>query len=73
MLALAGMAMANVLLPSLVKLHFDRVGTVTAIYTTALAVGLMAALVLINLIADTFGGWRVGSAPGRSLWSRRCP
>ena len=44
MLALAGMAMANVLLPSLVKLHFpDRIGLVTAIYTTALAVGLTAA------------------------------
>ena len=31
------MAMANVLLPSLVRLHFpDRIGLVTAIYTTAL-------------------------------------
>ena len=31
MLALAGMAMANVLLPSLVRLHFpDRIGRVTA-------------------------------------------
>jgi CP family cyanate transporter-like MFS transporter len=39
--ALAGMAAANVLLPSLVKLHFpDRVGVVTSLYTTALAVGL---------------------------------
>ena len=37
LLALVGMAMANVLLPSLVKLHFpDRIGQVTAIYTTAL-------------------------------------
>ena len=43
MLALAGMATANVLLPSLVKLHFpDRVGRVTALYTTALAIGLTA-------------------------------
>ena len=34
MLALSGMAMANVLLPSLVKLHFpDRIGRVTALYT----------------------------------------
>ena len=32
--------MANVLLPSLVKLHFpDRIGLVTAIYTTALSSG----------------------------------
>ena len=38
--ALAGMATANVLIPSLVKLHFpDRIGRATAIYTTALAVG----------------------------------
>ena len=41
LLALAGMATANVLLPSLVKLHFpDRVGLLTSLYTTALAVGL---------------------------------
>ena len=61
MLALAGMAMANVLLPSLVKLHFpDRIGRVTAIYTTALAVGLTAALLLTVPIADAFGGWRAG-------------
>ena len=47
MLALAGMAMANVLLPSLVRLHFpDRIGPVTALYTTALSVGLTAAFVL---------------------------
>ena len=61
MLALGGMAMANVLLPSLVKLHFpDRIGTVTAIYTTALAIGLTAALVLTVPISDAYGGWRVG-------------
>jgi len=47
MLALAGMAMANVLLPSLVRLHFpDRIGRVTALYTTALSIGLTAAIVL---------------------------
>ncbi len=63
MLALAGMAMANVLLPSLVKLHFpDRIGLVTSIYTTALAVGLTAAITLTVPIADTFGGWRAGLA-----------
>nr|WP_258562686.1 MFS transporter [Nocardioides sp. MAH-18] len=61
MLALAGMAMANVLLPSLVKLHFpDRIGMVTAIYTTALSTGLTAALVLTVPISDSFGGWRWG-------------
>lgn len=61
MLALAGMAMANVLLPSLVKLHFpDRIGRVTALYTTALSIGLTATLVLTVPISDAFGGWRVG-------------
>ena len=37
-IGLAGMATANVLLPSLVKLHFPtRVGLVTSLYTTVLA------------------------------------
>lgn len=63
MLALAGMAMANVLLPSLVKLHFpDRVGRVTALYTTALSVGLTLALLLTVPVSDLGGGWRVGLA-----------
>jgi MFS transporter, CP family, cyanate transporter len=61
LVALGGMAMANVLLPSLVKLHFpDRVGRITAIYTTALSIGLTAAVVLTVPIADAFGGWRSG-------------
>ena len=61
LLALAGMATANVLLPSLVKLHFpDRVGLMTSIYTTSLAVGLTLASVLTVPIADQFGSWRWG-------------
>jgi CP family cyanate transporter-like MFS transporter len=63
LLGLAGMATANVLLPSLVKLHFPhRVGLLTAIYSTALAVGLTAASVLTVPIAQQFGadGWRWG-------------
>jgi MFS transporter, CP family, cyanate transporter len=61
LLALGGMAMANVLLPSLVKLHFpDRIGLLTAIYTTALSAGLTAALVLTVPISEAFGGWRWG-------------
>ena len=61
MLALAGMATANVLLPSLVKLHFPhRVGLVTALYTTALAIGLTGALTLTVPIAEAQGGWRTG-------------
>jgi CP family cyanate transporter-like MFS transporter len=61
LVALGGMAMANVLLPSLVKLHFpDSIGRVTAIYTTALSIGLTAALVLTVPISDGFDGWRSG-------------
>ena len=60
-LALAGMAVANVLLPSLVKRHSpDRVGPVTALYTTMLAVGLTSSLVLTVPVADALGGWRAG-------------
>ena len=53
--------MANVLLPSLVKLHFpDRVGFLSTAYTTALAVGLTLASVLTVPVADLAGSWRWG-------------
>ena len=59
--ALAGMATANVLIPSLVKLHFpDRIGRATSVYTTALAVGLTSAFLLTVPIADAFDTWRAG-------------
>ena len=61
LVAVAGMAMANVLIPSLVRLHFpDRIGLLTALYTTALAVGLTASFLLTVPVADAFGGWRYG-------------
>lgn len=61
LLALGGMAMANVLIPSLVKRHYpDRVGTMTSVYTTALAIGLTTAFVLTVPIAEAFGSWRAG-------------
>lgn len=61
--AVAGMATTNVLLPSLVKQHFpDRIGLMTAVYTTALALGLTGAFVLTVPFADLVEGtsWRVG-------------
>jgi CP family cyanate transporter-like MFS transporter len=65
-LALAGMATANVLIPSLVKLHFpDRIGRATAVYTTALAVGLTSAFLLTVPVSHAFGSWRAGLG----LWS----
>jgi len=62
LLALSGGAVSNVLLPSLVKEHFpDRIGAMTALYTTALAVGTTAAAGLTVPIGDaTGGGWRAG-------------
>ncbi|MDT4912543.1 MAG: transporter, family, cyanate transporter [Pseudonocardiales bacterium] len=60
-LALSGGAVSNVLLPSLVKEHFpDRIGAMTAVYSTALAVGTTAAAGLTVPIGDVAGGWRGG-------------
>lgn len=61
LLALAGMATANVVLPSLVKHHFPtRVGTMTAAYTTSLAIGLTSASVLTVPLSNALGGWESG-------------
>lgn len=62
MLALTGGAITNVLMPALVKRHFpDRIGTLTAVYTTALAIGMTASAGLTAPLA-TLGGqnWRFG-------------
>lgn len=61
LVALIGGAIANVLLPSLVKLHFpDRIGSMTAVYTTALAVGTTAGAGLTVPIGHLGDGWRLG-------------
>lgn len=61
LLALAGGAIANVLMPTLVKRHFpDRIGPMTATYTTCLAIGSTAAAGLSVPIAHAFGSWRWG-------------
>ena len=63
LLALAGMATANVLLPSLVKAHFpDRIGLLTALYSTSLACGLTLASVATVPLSDAAGDWRDGLA-----------
>ncbi|HEX5404547.1 MAG TPA: MFS transporter [Pseudonocardiaceae bacterium] len=63
-LSLAGGAVANVVMPSLVKSHFpNQVGRMTAVYTTALAVGTTAGAGLTVPIGNLDGGpdsWRVG-------------
>jgi CP family cyanate transporter-like MFS transporter len=63
-LALAGLATANILLPSLIKRHFpDRIGLLSAAYSTALATGVAVASFASVPIADASGqseGWRWG-------------
>ena len=61
-LALAGAAIGNVLLPPLIKRYFpDRVGTMTALYSTALALGMTGGAALTEPAERAFGGdWRIG-------------
>ncbi|RSM58609.1 MFS transporter [Actinoplanes sp. ATCC 53533] len=62
-LALAGIALANVLLPVVVKQRFPtRVGAMTGLYSVALNLGAStAAAVTVPLTAGAFGGdWRLG-------------
>ncbi len=62
LLALAGIAVANVLMPGLVRLHFpDRIPVVTAAYTTLLTIGGAAAAGLTLPVQRSLGGdWRLG-------------
>ncbi|MFI7539757.1 CynX/NimT family MFS transporter [Actinoplanes sp. NPDC049599] len=62
-LALAGIALANVLLPVVVKQRFpDRVGAMTGLYSVALNLGAStAAAVTVPLTSGAFhGDWRLG-------------
>ncbi len=62
LLALTGGAIANVLMPAVVKRHFpQQIGRLTAVYTTSLAVGATAAAGLTVPISELDGGsWRFG-------------
>ncbi len=62
LIALAGIAVGNVLLPGLVRLHFpDRIPVMTAAYTTLLTIGGAAAAGLTLPIERSLGGdWRTG-------------
>ncbi|MDZ5446816.1 MFS transporter [Micromonospora sp. 4G57] len=60
-LALAGIAVANILLPMLVKQHFGhRTGLVTGAYTMALTIGTTVAAASAVPVAHAFGSWRAG-------------
>ena len=59
--ALAGMAVGNVSLPPMVKLHFpDRIPTMTAVYSCALLAGAAVPSGLTVPVADAGGSWRYG-------------
>ncbi len=66
-LALAGIAVGNVLLPGLVRLHFpDRITAMTAAYTTLLTIGGAAAAGVTLPIERGLGAdWRTGLG----MWS----
>ncbi|MFI7022830.1 MFS transporter [Micromonospora sp. NPDC049900] len=60
-LALAGIAVANILLPMLVKQYFPhRTGLVTGVYMMTLTVGATAAAAAAVPVAHAFGSWRAG-------------
>ncbi|NGO70261.1 CynX/NimT family MFS transporter [Streptomyces boncukensis] len=61
-LALAGIAVSNVLMPVIVKQWFPgRVGTMTGLYSMALALGTAGAAAVTVPLTDALGGsWRVG-------------
>jgi CP family cyanate transporter-like MFS transporter len=60
-LALAGMAVGNVVLPAFVKEYFPRrVGLATAAYTTSMAAGTAIPAALTVPLAASLGGWRAG-------------
>lgn len=63
-LALMGIAVSNVLMPVIVKRWFpDRVGSMTGLYSMALALGTSAAAAVTVPLTDALGGkWETGLA-----------
>lgn len=53
-----GIAVANVLMPSVIKRRFERPGTMMALYTSALSLGASAAAAGAVPLAGAFGSWR---------------
>lgn len=60
--SLTGIAVANVVLPVLIKQHFPRhVGLMTGVYSTSMAVGTSLPAAVTVPVAETLGyGWRGG-------------
>ncbi len=61
-LALMGIAVSNVLMPVIVKRYFpDRIGSMTGLYSMALALGTSLAAALTVPVTDALDGdWRLG-------------
>ncbi len=68
-LALMGIAVSNVLMPVIVKRWFpDRVGSMTGLYSMALALGTASAAAVTVPLTDALGGrWRTGLAVWAAL------
>nr|WP_244218304.1 CynX/NimT family MFS transporter [Streptomyces corchorusii] len=68
-LALMGIAVSNVLMPVIVKRWFpDRVGSMTGLYSMALALGTSAAAAVTVPLTDALGGgWQSGLAVWAAL------
>ncbi|MEU6642267.1 MFS transporter [Saccharomonospora sp. NPDC046836] len=61
LVASAGIALANVLIPVVVKASFaTRIGLMTGVYTAALQAGGAAGSALTPPLGSAFGGWRAG-------------
>lgn len=66
LVATAGIALANVLIPVVVKESFTtRIGLITGLYTGALQAGGALGSAVTPPLADAFGGWR----PGLASWA----
>ncbi|MER6040637.1 MFS transporter, partial [Streptomyces sp. NPDC001856] len=68
-LALMGIAVSNVLMPAIVKRWFpDRVGSMTGLYSMALALGTATAAAATVPVTEALGGdWRSGLAVWAAL------
>lgn len=68
-LALAGIAVSNVLMPVVIKSWFpDRVGSMTGLYSMALALGTsLAAALTVPMTGALGGSWRTGLAVWAAL------
>ncbi|MBS9532752.1 MFS transporter [Mycobacterium sp. M1] len=66
LIATAGIALINVLIPVVVKWSFPaRIGLMTGIYTASLQGGGALGAALTPVLDDAFGGWR----PGLGWWA----